>query len=137
MGTNGSVLVDRDGLRGIDLGGHKTDEFRAKKEATSSADLVGRDCDDQRPPRQLYRRHHEGRETAFPRSRQVAVTMLQLSNIAWEVQRELKLDTSNGKIVGDAEAMQGWAANMRRDGSAPVTVFRGCSKFQPVAWWFL
>ena len=34
--------------------------------------------------------------------------MLQLSNIAWEVQRELKLDTSNGKIVGDADAMKGW-----------------------------
>jgi hypothetical protein len=38
----------------------------------------------------------------------VAVTMLQLSNIAWETQRELKLDPSNGKIVGDAEAMKGW-----------------------------
>ena len=47
----------------------------------------------------------------------VAVTMLQLSNIAWEVKRELKLDTSNGKIVGDAEAMQGGAASTKRDGS--------------------
>jgi len=37
------VLVDRDGYEVYDLGGHKTDEFRAKKEATSSADLVGRD----------------------------------------------------------------------------------------------
>jgi len=34
--------------------------------------------------------------------------MLQLSNIAWEVNRELHLDTSDGKIQGDAEAMKMW-----------------------------
>jgi len=36
----------------------------------------------------------------------VAVTMLQLSNVAWEVKRELQLDTKDGRIQGDAEAMQ-------------------------------
>ncbi len=38
----------------------------------------------------------------------VAVTMLQLSNIAWEVGRELQLDPADGKIQGDAEAMKMW-----------------------------
>lgn len=38
----------------------------------------------------------------------VAVTMLQLSNIAWEVNRELHLDAKDGKIQGDAEAMKMW-----------------------------
>ncbi len=38
----------------------------------------------------------------------VAVTMLQLSNIAWEVNRELHLDTKDGRIQGDAEAMKMW-----------------------------
>jgi hypothetical protein len=38
----------------------------------------------------------------------VAVTMLQLSNIAWEVKRELHLDPSNAHIEGDAEAMKMW-----------------------------
>jgi hypothetical protein len=38
----------------------------------------------------------------------VAVTMLQLSNIAWEVNRELQLDTANGRIQHDPEAMKGW-----------------------------
>jgi len=38
----------------------------------------------------------------------VAVTMLQLSNVAWEVNRELELDTSDGKILRDAEAMKMW-----------------------------
>jgi hypothetical protein len=38
----------------------------------------------------------------------VSVTMLQLSNIAWEVRRELNLDTKDGRIQGDAEAMKMW-----------------------------
>jgi len=38
----------------------------------------------------------------------VAVTMLQLSNIAWEMNRELHLDPTDGKIKDDAEAMEGW-----------------------------
>ena len=32
----------------------------------------------------------------------VSVTILQLSNIAWEVNRELLLDTQDGKVQGDA-----------------------------------
>jgi hypothetical protein len=39
----------------------------------------------------------------------VAVTMLQLSNIAWEVNRELRLDPSDGKIQNDSEAMKLWS----------------------------
>jgi len=34
--------------------------------------------------------------------------MLQLSNIAWETGRELHLDTSEGKVRNDAEAMTYW-----------------------------
>jgi hypothetical protein len=34
--------------------------------------------------------------------------MLQLSNIAWEVNRELNLDPADGKIKDDREAMKGW-----------------------------
>jgi hypothetical protein len=38
----------------------------------------------------------------------VAVTMLQLSNIAWELNRELNLDTKDGRIKSDPEAMKMW-----------------------------
>ena len=38
----------------------------------------------------------------------VAVTMLQLSNIAWETKRELHLDKKDGKILNDPEAMTFW-----------------------------
>ena len=32
----------------------------------------------------------------------VAVTMLQLSNVAWETKRELNLDPTDGKVQNDA-----------------------------------
>lgn len=38
----------------------------------------------------------------------VAVTMLLLSNIAWEVKRELHLDPKDGRIQNDPEAMKMW-----------------------------
>ncbi len=39
---------------------------------------------------------------------QISVTSLLLSNIAWKYNRTLKLDTTNGHIQGDAEAMTMW-----------------------------
>jgi hypothetical protein len=48
----------------------------------------------------------------------VAVTMLQLSNIAWEVSRELHLDTKDGRIQGDPEAMKMWGREYEK-GWAP------------------
>jgi hypothetical protein len=38
----------------------------------------------------------------------VAVTMLQLSNVAWEVHRTLALDTADGNIQGDPAASKFW-----------------------------
>ena len=34
--------------------------------------------------------------------------MLQLSNVAWEVNRELQLDPADGKIKEDPDAMKMW-----------------------------
>ena len=48
----------------------------------------------------------------------VSVTVLQLSNIAWEVNRELQLDTTDGKIKGDAQAMKMWGRDYEK-GWAP------------------
>ena len=48
----------------------------------------------------------------------VSVTILQLSNIAWEVNRELALDTKDGKILGDPQAMKGWGREYEK-GWAP------------------
>jgi hypothetical protein len=48
----------------------------------------------------------------------VSVTMLQLSNIAWEVNRELRLDPNTGKIQNDSEAMKMWSREYEK-GWAP------------------
>jgi hypothetical protein len=34
--------------------------------------------------------------------------MLQLSNIAWKVNRELKINKENGHIMNDTHAMESW-----------------------------
>ena len=48
----------------------------------------------------------------------VSVTMMQLSNIAWEVNRELSLDPNNGRIQNDPEAMKMWGREYEK-GWAP------------------
>jgi predicted dehydrogenase len=107
-GTTGSVLVDRGGYEIYDLKGNKTSEFKTGKE-TSSSDLVGRDSmtdlhfgnfiDGIRTGAKLHAPIEVGN---------VAVTMLQLSNVAWKCNRELHLDQADGKIIGDPEAMKKW-----------------------------
>ncbi len=108
VGTTGSVVVDRDGYEIYDLHGKKTDEFKTGK-ATSSADLTGRDSMTDAHFGNFIAAIRTGEKLNQPvSSGNVAVTMLQLSNIAWEVSRELKLDPTNGKILDDKEAMKGW-----------------------------
>jgi predicted dehydrogenase len=109
MGTTGSVVVDRDGYEIYDLKGKKTGEVRAEKEQTSSSDLTGRDSMTDRHFANFIAAIKSGDKLNAPiEVGNVAVTMLQLSNIAWETNRVLNLDSSDGKIVNDAEAMKGW-----------------------------
>ena len=39
----------------------------------------------------------------------VSVTMLQLSNISWKFNRDLKINPKNGHIIDDKEAMKMWS----------------------------
>ena len=108
MGTKGSVLVDRDGYETYDWNGKKTDEFKTGKQ-TSSSDLLGRDSMTDLHFGNLIAGIRSGGRLNSPIPvGNVTVTMLQLSNIAWIVNRELKLDTKSGHVEGDAEAMKMW-----------------------------
>jgi predicted dehydrogenase len=108
MGTNGSVLVDRDGYEVYDLKGAKTSEFKTGKE-TASSDLLGRDSMTNAHFANFIAGIRKGEKLNSPVSvGNVAVTMLQLSNIAWEVNRELHLDTADGRIQNDSQAMKLW-----------------------------
>jgi predicted dehydrogenase len=118
MGTTGTVLVDRDGYEIYDLKGNKTSELKTGKE-TSSSDLTGRDSMTDLHFANFIAGIRKGKKLNAPVSiGNVAVTMLQLSNIAWEVNRELQLDMQNGKVQHDAEAMKSWSREYEK-GWAP------------------
>jgi predicted dehydrogenase len=110
LGTTGTVLVDRDGYEIYDWKGNKTSELKATKERTSSSDLTGRDSMTDMHFANFIAGIRTGEKLHAPiEVGNVAVTMLQLSNIAWEVNRSLQLNPSDGKIRDDAEAMKGWS----------------------------
>jgi predicted dehydrogenase len=118
MGTTGTVLVDRDGYEIYDLKGDKTSEFKTGK-ATSSSDLLGRDSMTDAHFANFIAGINKGEKLNAPISvGNVAVTMLQLSNVAWEVNRELQLDTNDGKIQNDPQAMKMWGREYEK-GWAP------------------
>jgi predicted dehydrogenase len=109
MGTTGSVIVDRGGYEIYDLGGKKISEVKAGSQ-TSSADLVGADSMTDLHFANFIAGIRKGERLNAPIAvGNVAVTMLQLSNIAWEVQRELQLDPKDGKILNNADAMKFWS----------------------------
>ena len=108
-GTTGSVLVDRDGYEIYDLDGKKTGEYKTGETPTSSADLIGADSMTDAHFANFIAGIRSGEKLHAPISvGNVAVTMLQLSNIAWEMKRELHLDSRTAKIVNDPQAMKLW-----------------------------
>lgn len=118
MGTTGSVIIDRGGYEVYDLNGKQTDEFKVGRE-TSSADLVGADSMTDLHFANFIAGIRTGEKLHAPiEVGNVAVTMLQLSNISWEVKRELKLDAKNGRILNDAAAMKLWGREYEK-GWAP------------------
>jgi predicted dehydrogenase len=110
MGTNGSVIVDRDGYEVYDLKGAKTSEFKVPKDtATTSRDTIGADSMTDLHFGNFIAAIQKGEKLRQPIAQgNVAVTMLQLSNVAWETGRELHLDTADGKVLNDPEAMKHW-----------------------------
>jgi hypothetical protein len=118
MGTTGTVLVDRGGYEIYDLKGNKTSEFKAGN-TSSSADLIGSDSMTDAHFANFIAGIRKGEKLNAPIAvGNVAVTMLQLSNVAWEVNRELHLDTKDGRIQGDPEAMKMWGREYEK-GWAP------------------
>ena len=114
-GTEGSVLVDRDGYEVYDLKGNKTSEFKTRKDKTSSSDTVGRDSMTDAHFANLIAGIRTGEKLHSPIAiANTSVTILQLSNIAWSVNRELKLDTTTGHVLNDAEAMKMWGRSYEK-----------------------
>ena len=105
-GTKGSVVVDRDGYDVFDPANKKIDEFRTGHNKTASSDTVGADSMTDAHFANFIGAIQHGEKLHQPvESGNVCVTMLQLSNIAWEVKRELKLDSATGHILDDPKAL--------------------------------
>jgi predicted dehydrogenase len=118
IGTNGTVLVDRDGYEVYDLNGTKMSERKAGSK-TSSTDLVGADSmTDAHFANFIAGIQHGERLHAPIAVGNVSVTMLQMSNIAWEVNRELLLDRTTGHVKDDDAAMKMWGREYQ-NGWAP------------------
>jgi predicted dehydrogenase len=108
MGTTGTAVIDRGGYEIYDLEGKKTSEYKASS-APSSTDTVGRDSMTDAHFANFIAGMRKGEKLNSPIAvGNISVTMLQLSNIAWEVNRELHVDTKDGRILNDAEAMKMW-----------------------------
>jgi predicted dehydrogenase len=109
-GTTGTVLLDRSGYEVYDLDGKKTDEFVAQKDRASSHDLLSRDSMTDAHFANFIAGIQKGEPLHSPIPvANISVTMLQLSNISWRVKRDLNVDTANGHIANDREAMKFWA----------------------------
>jgi predicted dehydrogenase len=118
VGTTGSVVIDTGGYEVYDLNGTKTSEHMVGKAAASS-DLTGADSLTDSHFANFIAAIRTGEKLTQPvDSGNISVTMLQLSNIAWDVRRELKLDPATGKILEDEEAMKSWGRDYEK-GWAP------------------
>ena len=108
VGETGSVLIDRDGYEIYDLKGRMTSEYKTGKE-TSSSDLTGRDSMTDLHFGNFIGGIQKGTKLNAPVSvGNVAVTMLQLANVAWEVDRVLHIDPTTAKVQNDGQAMKLW-----------------------------
>jgi predicted dehydrogenase len=118
MGTSGTVLLDRDGYEIYDLAGKKIKDYKVGS-TTSSSDTIGRDSMTDAHFANFIAAIRKGEKLNSPVSAgNIAVTMLQLSNIAWTVNRELHVNPMDGRIENDAEAMKMWGREYEK-GWAP------------------
>jgi len=114
MGTKGTVVIDRDGYDVYDWKGKQIDQFRNGK-TTSSADTLGIDTMTDAHFANFISAIKTGAKLNSPiQIANVAVTMLLLSNIAYFTGRTLNLDTKNGHIKNDSEAMKQWGRSYEK-----------------------
>jgi len=112
MGTEGSVFIYGDGGSGYDvydLNGTRTGVFK-DDDKTPFSDKFDGDVPTVAHFANFIAAIRKGEKLHAPISQgNIVVTMLQHSNIAWELNRELQIDPHDGKIQNDAQAMKMWA----------------------------
>jgi predicted dehydrogenase len=109
-GTQGSLVLDRDGYVLYDLKGKVVRENLEPKKAGGTADLVGDDAATLWHMENLAEGIRTGAALRAPISDGAKSNLLcHLGNIAWYTGRILKTNPKDGHIIGDAEAMKYWS----------------------------
>jgi predicted dehydrogenase len=107
-GTEGTVLIDRSGYQVFTLNDKLIDEYKTK-EKTTTQDLQSIDTMTTKHFQNLINGIRVGENLHSPiEEGNISVTMLQLSNIAWKLNRTLQLNKENGHILDDNKAMELW-----------------------------
>ena len=107
-GTEGTVLIDRSGYQVFTLNDKLIDEYKTKEETTTQ-DLQSIDSMTTKHFQNLINGIRVGEKLHSPiEEGNISVTMLQLSNIAWKLNRTLQLNKENGHILDDNKAMELW-----------------------------
>ena len=107
-GTTGTVLIDRGGYQVFTLDDKLIDEVKAGQ-STTTQDLRSIDTMTTKHFENLINAIRVGEKLRSPIVEgNISVTMLQLSNIAWKVNRSLRLRSQDGHILGDNEAIGLW-----------------------------
>jgi len=107
-GTDGTVLLDRDGYQVFDLNDKLLSEVKIESKSTTQ-DLTSIDSMTTRHFGNLVEAIRDGDKLRSPIAEgNISVTMLLLSNIAWKMQRSLHLDKRDGHILDDPKAMEMW-----------------------------
>jgi predicted dehydrogenase len=109
QGTEGAVLIDRSGYEIYDDRGRKKDEFKTSNKSETQ-DLTSLDSMTDVHFQNLVNGIRDGEKLRSPISdAHKSVSILLLSNIAWKVNRTLRLNRENGHILNDDEAMKYWS----------------------------
>ena len=109
MGTKGSVVIDRAGYDVFDSKGKQIDQYRIGHETSTGDLLSANSMTDAHFANFIAAIRGEQKLNSPVAVANVTVTMLLLSNIAWFVDRLLRLDTESAHILNDPEAMKFWA----------------------------
>jgi len=109
LGTNGSIVLDRDGYVQYDVTGKVVKEVR--ESATSDGlNLVGDDAATSAHMENFANAIRTGEALRSPIVEDVASVLLcHLGNIAQYTGRTLRLDRATGRIIGDSQAARYWA----------------------------
>lgn len=107
-GTEGTVLLDRNGYIAYDLDGKVIKEMK-EEEKSATTDTVGAGALDTYHMTNFADTIRGKAEQHSPINEGAITNLLcHLGNYSQKLGRALRIDTSNGRIIGDGQAMQMW-----------------------------